>query len=243
MGVDTNPTISEATSVGEIVIAYLAAAEIFERSRIDYFNTGDLPLSEACSKSGADLAAVLEQIRAAAPSPTNWKNESLQALTDHILSTHHVFTRAEVIDLTILSERVRDDYVSSQSELNEICRLVSVLEQELIQHMTKEEQILFPFVTALESALDVGSNPPLPFFGTVQNPIQMMVQEHDAVGDMLDEMRRLTSDYGLPGHSNDRYREFYGRLEALEKDLHLHIHLENNIYYPASIELEKRAVR
>ena len=234
-------SLDERTPVGEIVVASAAAAKLFERVRVDYYNAGAIPLAEACAKAGADLSTVLAAIRETPAERIDWRAETARALSHHIEQTHHVLTRSETNDLTSLSERVRQRHVSRFSELQEVQRLADVLEQELLQHMMKEEQILFPFVTSMETAISAGDDPPVPFFGTVRNPIYMMVQEHDAVGDMLDEFRRLTNDYTIPAGADTDLVELYRRMTALEEDIHFHIHLENNIYFPRSIALEQRA--
>ena len=109
---------------------------------------------------------------------------------------------------------------------------------DLKPHMFKEEQILFPYIVEMErSALQ---NRPAPFapFGTVNNPIRMMMMEHETVGDLLRELRALSSNYTVPADGCISYQTLYQALEAFEKDLHQHIHLENNILFPRAIELE-----
>lgn len=237
-------TIDAKTTVAQIVLGNPAAARVFESRKIDYCCHGDTPVGEACRKAGVGLDEILAAIRDAArrfEAPArDWTEESLGALTDHILTTHHVFTRDEVQALPALSDKVRDVHGSSHAELTEVHRIVALLEPELLQHMMKEEQILFPFVTELEAAATEGREKPVPFFGTVRNPIRMMEEEHDAAGDMLAELRRLTSDYAIPDGACQSFENLYTRLNALEEDLHMHIHLENNVYFPRAIELENR---
>jgi regulator of cell morphogenesis and NO signaling len=107
--------------------------------------------------------------------------------------------------------------------------------------MLKEEQVLFPYIDNLEAAAQSGSPAPVPFFGTVKNPIRMMMMEHEAVGDLLVLLRGVTSDYKLPDDACLSYRALYERLAELEDDLHRHIHVENNLLFPRASQLEERA--
>ena len=113
------------------------------------------------------------------------------------------------------------------------------LKNELLNHMAKEEQVLFPYVNQLQEAADLGRTRPVPFFGTVQNPVRMMMFEHDSAGEMLRRIRDLSSNFTVPGDGCLSYRSLYKALEGLERDLHQHIHLENNLLFPRAIELEQ----
>ena len=104
--------------------------------------------------------------------------------------------------------------------------------------MFKEEQVLFPYIVAMTEAAD--QKRPVPFapFGTVNNPVRMMMREHDTAGDILRELRVLTSDYNVPADACISYKTLYQALENFEKDLHQHIHLEKNILFPKALDLE-----
>jgi regulator of cell morphogenesis and NO signaling len=106
--------------------------------------------------------------------------------------------------------------------------------------MLKEEQILFPYITAVEKALKEGTEAPTPFFGTVKNPVRMMMQEHETVGEILAELRTITNDYALPEGACTSYQLLFERLAELESDLHRHIHLENNILFPRALAAEEK---
>jgi regulator of cell morphogenesis and NO signaling len=115
------------------------------------------------------------------------------------------------------------------------------LATELMQHMHKEEMILFPAINRLEEARRQGSPPPPAPGGTLNNPIRMMEHEHDNAGAALKAMREATSDYTLPAGACVTFGALYSQLEEMEADLHHHIHLENNILFPRAAELEKQA--
>ena len=114
------------------------------------------------------------------------------------------------------------------------------LREELQMHMHKEERILFPFIEQYGRAEALGQAMPGVPFGSIANPIAMMEREHVSAGDALGEVRTLTHDYQLPSYACSTVRALYEGLQALEADLHVHIHLENNILFPRAVALEKR---
>jgi regulator of cell morphogenesis and NO signaling len=112
----------------------------------------------------------------------------------------------------------------------------------MLMHMQKEEQILFPFIDSLERAASEGSPVEAPFFQTVRNPIHSMMREHDSAGELMRQIRSSSNGYKFPADACTSYQAAYQGLEEFEKDLHLHVHLENNILFPRAVELEGRAV-
>src|SRR5262249_43063664 len=118
----------------------------------------------------------------------------------------------------------------------------TILKQDLIPHMLKEEQVLFPYIKKLEKAVDEGAELAMPFFGSVQNPVQMMVSEHETAGDILREMQNLTHNYELPQDACVTFQTLYAAIRAFEIDLHQHIHLENNLLFPRAITLEQTII-
>lgn len=108
----------------------------------------------------------------------------------------------------------------------------------MLMHMQKEDQILFPYIDSLERS--AASHHPLdpPFFKTVRNPIHTMMREHDSAGELVRQIRQATNDYVPPSDACTSFKAAYQELRQFEEDLHLHVHLENNILFPRAVELE-----
>ena len=149
-----------------------------------------------------------------------------------------MFTKSEMDRLQSLADKVLSAHGGNHPELIHLGELFTRLCADLKPHMFKEEQVLFPYIVAMAQAAD--QNQPVPFapFGTVNNPIRMMMREHDTAGQILRELRALTSDYKVPADACISYQTLYQALENFEKDLHQHIHLENNILFPKALDLE-----
>ncbi len=235
--------INSTMTVREVALAMPESTRLFETLKIDYCCGGNRPLNEACASIGVEVGEVMGMLEAVdqsarGDSPTDFQKLPLSELIAHILDTHHVFTKQEMARLQLLTQKVIAAHGENHPELNKVGALFDQLCADLKPHMFKEEQILFPYIQGLANA--AGGNQAAPFapFGTVHNPISMMMMEHDTAGEILRELRPLTSDYTTPADGCISYRTLYEALEAFEKDLHQHIHLENNILFPRAIELE-----
>jgi regulator of cell morphogenesis and NO signaling len=239
--------IKPTDTVREVAVIMPNATRIFEKLGIDYCCGGNRTLAEA---SRAVRIPVEEVVRSLTNPPepeaatiplTDWQQESLTALTTFIVDQHHQFTRHELTRLQPLLKKVQAVHGQNHSELRRLQELFDHLNEDLTTHLLKEEQVLFPWVAKMEEAVSAGLPVPPPFFKTVRNPVRLMMAEHETVGDLLREMRQVTSDYTVPPDGCFSYQTLYQGLLALEADLHQHIHLENNILFPRAVAMENSA--
>lgn len=231
-------------TVREFAIENPSATRVFEKLKIDYCCGGNRPLTDACGEKGLDPQEVLQLLKQAGvkSEPSTAQSLPLVSLINVIVEKHHVFTRSELERLTALLEKVCSAHGERHPELFQIQSQFQSLRAELEPHMMKEERILFPYIRRLEAAM--AWNQPTPFapFGSVQNPITMMMREHDGAGEILKAIRKLSNDFTAPEDGCISYQTLYKALEEFEADLHQHIHLENNILFPGSLELEQKTV-
>jgi regulator of cell morphogenesis and NO signaling len=171
----------------------------------------------------------------------NWTTAALCDLTQHILAKHHKYVRDAIPRLNAFLAKVKAKHGQKHLELAGIEARFFDLGQEMYGHMQKEEQILFPYIEGLERATMEKRRPEPPFFGTVRNPVHMMMQEHDSAGELLGGMRKLSAGYQAPKEACESYRELYRSLEEFEANMHTHVHLENNILFPRAVALEETA--
>lgn len=236
-------TISSNITVREVALQLPHATRIFEKVKIDYCCGGQRQLGDACAEAGIDLQQLNELLADAAPpdvdTTPDFNQMKLSELIQYILDKHHVYTKEEMVRLTALLGKVVDAHGANHPELLELQTTFQQLCADLTPHMFKEEQILFPFVIELERSRTLNRHPPFAPFGTVNNPVRMMMMEHDTAGDILRDLRKLSADYKVPADACISYKTLYNALEAFEQDLHQHIHLENNLLFPKAIELER----
>ena len=241
-------SISTQETVGRIAADAPATTREFEKLGIDYCCGGKRTLAEACAAAKIDVDEVLARLeKSASSAPStfsrNWGAEPLADLIYHINATHHVFVRSECPRIEALAAKVASVHGSKHPELLAVQKVFSALAEELRIHLMKEEQILFPYVLRMEESVLAGEAAPPAMFGTVVNPIRMMMQEHDGAGDALRSLRSLTSDYALPDDACISYRTLFDALQGFEADLHQHIHLENNVLFPRAAKMEEESHR
>jgi regulator of cell morphogenesis and NO signaling len=231
-------------TVREVAVEFPGATRIFEKLGIDYCCGGGKALDEACLAAGVsadDVIALLEEAGSTAAEARDWNAAPLSELVAHIVTRHHGFTREELVGVSNLLAKVCSVHGENHPELHRLHTVFQELKHELTSHMLKEEQVLFPYIENLETAVRRGEPVPTPFFGTVRNPVRMMMQEHDDAGQALRDLREVSSNYQVPADGCITFRTLYQALEEFERDLHQHIHLENNILFPRAAELEAGA--
>jgi regulator of cell morphogenesis and NO signaling len=232
-------------TVRELVLENTAATRVFEKLGIDYCCGGNKSLEDACRASNLSIDQVIDSLEMAeeaahaAPKDRNWQSEPLTDLVAHIRSTHQKYTRAVMARLVPLLDKVCSVHGKNHPELKQVRASFQGLVQELTTHMMKEERVLFPYIVRMEEAV-IQKEPVLPPpFGSVQNPVSMMEHEHESAGNALRDMREASCGYAPPGDGCISYQTLYKALADFEADLHLHIHLENNILFPRAIAMEK----
>lgn len=236
--------INSTNTVGDLAVAVPGATRVFEALGIDYCCGGNRTLDDACRFANISVEEVvrsLAQDEKSSPSsePTqDWQQTSVASLLAYIVDKHHVFTRNELGRLERLLNKVCSVHGQNHPELLKLQRLFQTLKEDLVPHMQKEEQVLFPYIEQLEKAVLNHQEVQKPFFVTVQNPVRMMMFEHDAAGDILRKMREVTGNYSVPSEVCVSYRTLYEALQDFEYDLHQHIHLENNLAFPRALKME-----
>ncbi len=219
-------TITIDSPVGEIASTHPLATRVFARHNIDFCCGGGAPLQTACDKRGLNADDILVEINKElqeTDNTTNWNEAPLTDLIEHIVSTYHVSLKEELPRLEAMAIRV--NHVHGDKDPERIAAIESIfisLKNELMEHMMKEEQILFPMIANGQGAMAIG-------------PVSVMEQEHESAGNALEQLRKLTDNFTPPPAACNTWRALWHGLEVLEKDTHQHIHLENNILFPRAL--------
>jgi regulator of cell morphogenesis and NO signaling len=234
--------IDETMTVADVAGKHPHTTRVFEQLGIDYCCGGKKSLQEACRTANIPLQKALDLLQQAPSTAVvkDWERASLAELADHIVANHHGYVKQEIPRIQRLSDKVCDVHGGRHPELKQMRSVFQAMAQELALHMMKEEQVLFPYIAALESAFQNGKRAPQAPFGPVENPIRMMRMEHDSAGSALAELKSLSSGYTAPADGCTTYRTLFQALQEFEADLHQHIHLENNILFPRAEELENK---
>lgn len=232
-------TTTTDTSLAEIVTEAPGAARILEKYGLDYCCGGRQPLADACAAAGVDTATVVAELDAAPPAPTEaWTQMAPGELVDHIESTHHAYLHSELPRLDALMDKVLAAHGGRHPELAAVAAALREIRADLEPHLAKEERVLFPMIRELSAA----TTAPEFHCGSLQNPISMMMMEHDRTGELIERLRELTGGYEPPADGCNSYKALFAGMHELETDTHLHIHKENNVLFPAVVALESRVV-
>lgn len=219
-------TTQSLLTVGQWAARHPGTSRVFARHEIDFCCGGGRSLAEVCAEKGIALDALLAELEAAAQAPApderDWTQATLGELMDHILATFHRPLDEDLPRLEAQARRVAAVHGSKDPRLAEVLRTFLPLRADLEQHMLKEEQILFPMIRAGHGAQAIG-------------PITVMEREHDEAGEALRRLRELTDGYQPPAEACNTWRALLHGLEEFEREMHVHVHLENNVLYPRAL--------
>ena len=229
-------------TVGQIAAKDLRKAEVFKKYGIDFCCGGKKSLKQACEEKGLNVAAVeaeLDNTKEFMQPVENYDHWNLDFLADYIYNKHHIYYYDEEPIISDLLQKVINRHGSHFPELQDVNTLYSTLTNELKDHFSKEEEIVFPFIKALVQANKTGNKEVLQSQLTLTQPVRLMESDHEAAGQILARLNQLTNGYNAPEGACNSFQFLYKKLKELEDDMHQHIHLENNILFPKAIELER----
>ena len=233
----------EKTTIGEFVAQDFRTAAVFSKHGIDFCCKGQRTIAEVCDKKNINPAELLEELDTVLSTKTDagidFKSWPLDLLADYIEKTHHRYVEVKTQVLLQFLDKLSSVHGSNHPELFKINELFQGCATELAKHMKKEELILFPFIKKMVQATIEKETIQKAPFGSVENPIAMMMEEHDAEGERFRKIASLTNNYTPPEDACNTYKVTFAMLNEFEQDLHKHIHLESNILFPKAIALEK----
>ncbi len=227
-------------TIGELAAKDMRKAEVFKRNGIDFCCGGKKTVEEACVEKGLDALRVHEELERASQvnsvSQHDYNSWNLSFLSDYIVNVHHGYIHKNAPLLKEMSKAVAEHHGKTNPELEVIRDKVDEIVAELNAHMKKEERILFPYIKELENRV---SDDASHGFNSVMQPIAVMENDHEIVGSLLKEMNEISNNFSAPANACNSFKFLYHKLAEFEDDLHLHIHLENNILFPKAVILEQ----
>jgi len=228
-------------TLAEIVTDNIRAAIVFEEYGLDFCCKGNRALSDACADKNINVQKIVNELANLSDSDKGTQNVNdwqLDFLVDNIMNNHHQYVRRMIPVISLHTDKVASVHGQNHPETLQIADLFLAVRDELEGHMMKEERVLFPQIKQMVLNQKENSQFFPPPFGTIQNPIRMMEYEHTNAGDALQQIRELSNNYSFPEDACNTFKALYSELKEFEEDLHKHIHLENNILFPKSVELE-----
>jgi regulator of cell morphogenesis and NO signaling len=233
-------------TVGELVLEETALVPVFEKHGIDYCCGGSLTLKSACESKGLDYDAVRDEVEAvrfsrpySAVHPDIW---DVDFLIDFIVQNHHRYVTETLPVLRSQLKKLRAEHAVKFTYMTPLALLFETAARDLEVHQHKEEMILFPYLKSLASANEIGRARPASPFRSAELPISKMKEEHDSVGQIFARIRALLNNYTVPDGACMTHRALILGLREFERDLHQHIHLENNLLFVRALEMEQKMI-
>lgn len=227
--------------VGEVVKLNYRTAEVFEKQGIDFCCGGNISIAEACNNLGADSSKLLNELQQALytddPDSRYINQLAIDLLADYVVQRHHSYVNEKSVFIQQKLAKLCEVHGNHHPELVEIKELFEGSVGNLTAHMKKEELILFPYIRKMIAFQKQGTMQ-TSALGNILNPITVMMAEHDVEGERFRKLRLLSNNYHTPDNGCGTYEVTNRALEDFEKDLHRHIHIENNILFPKALKLE-----
>ena len=237
-------TILEDQIIGELVAQDYRTASVFKKYGIDFCCQGNRTINDACEAKEIDGKSVVSDLNALTQSQTesaiDFKSWPMDLLADYIEKKHHRYVEEKIPQLLSFLLKLEQVHGAQHPELFEIKKLFKRSADELTQHMKKEELILFPFIKKMVEANRNDTPINIPGFGSISNPIAMMLEEHENEGERFEKIMELSNNYTPPADACNTYKVTFKMLQEFEADLHAHIHLENNILFPSAVVLQDK---
>ena len=232
-------------TVAEYVTENIKTAHVFKKYGIDFCCGGNISIEKACTKKNVNqevLEKELAEVDTVKDLIEDYDKWELDFLMIYIENVHHNYVKESLPIISQYANKVAKVHGHHYAHIVKVNQLFHEVANELLAHMEKEEQVLFPFIKQMVEAKKVGNKDVSAPFGTVNNPIRMMEHEHESAGDIFKEISKLTNNYAPHAEACNTFKALYAKLEEFEKDLHQHIHLENNILHPKAIALENKLI-
>ena len=225
----------ESKTIAQIVSSDIRTSKIFKKYDIDFCCGGGKQLSKVCKEKNIKKSIIIDEIKSLdnKKNKNKFNNMELEVLIEHINTTHHTYVREMIPIINQFAKKVSKVHGTSNPETILIAEIFSELSNELLLHLIKEEKILFPHIIKLSSKKKNKRHfSTSKSYGKALNEIRMMEWEHDEAGNSLKQIKQLTNNYTLPPHACNTFKALYHNLKEFQDDLHIHIHLENNILLP-----------
>lgn len=234
----------EEQTVGEIVSQDYRTAGVFKKYGLDFCCGGKKKLSDACERKGLDMNQLLEEIESLSRQEgnrQNYKDWSPSFLVDYIINNHHHFVRTKLPEIKSYAKKVAKVHGKSYPVLEDMLGTFMVLKDEMLSHLDAEEQVLFPYIKKMQDSISNGNrNAEGVAEGTAAQAIDMMEQEHDEAGKLMERLEVMSEGFTPPEDACTTFRVYFQNLEAFQDDLHKHVHLENNILFPKALKMEQQ---
>jgi regulator of cell morphogenesis and NO signaling len=232
----TEPGSETTKTIGEYVAEDYRTADVFEKYGIDFCCGGKIALSDICREKGLDLSLIMDDLEKVKEAPSergqNYGAWELSFLADYIVNTHHAWLRENMGVIADYARKIAGVHGANHPEVIEIAAIFDKIVSDMTGHLREEEEEFFPAIKRIDAARKAGTDPEKKDIDNIRTSLERLDEEHNAIGEAVHTIRRLSKEYEVPPDACNTYMLAYRKLEEFEDDLHKHVHLENNILFP-----------
>lgn len=221
-------------SLASIVTEQFQSAQVFEKYNLDFCCKGKKTLAAACEDNGLPIDEIMKELNLVLNKKNDAKNfneMNAEELISHIIIHHHFYVKQSLPNILSHIEKVVYKHGSSYPYMLDVLDIFQQVNDEMLEHMQKEELILFPKIREIETSLKFNKTPNITA-ETLSKPIEVMEMEHEFVGEALNKIKVLTNNYNILDEMCTTFKITINELKEFEENLHQHVHLENNILFP-----------
>lgn len=227
--------------VSQFVTEDYRTASVFKQYGLDFCCGGKEPLGEACEKNNVDKAEIVSELQRIVAQPAagmpRFREWSTDLLIEYIKQNHHSYVRDAIPRISPFINKIAHRHGDSLPHNVDIARLFNQLSEEMLDHLKKEEKEQFPLVLSVIEKQNRGETPNEGEQNKLRQLQEELEEEHEYAANLVSEIARLSSNYTPHEGACPTYQATYKELEAFEKDLHHHVHLENNVLFPRALSL------
>jgi len=232
--------------IKDLVNENFHTAELFAKFGIDFCCNGNRLIEAALKEKKISKSRFIEEYKkidtARSAEDFHYSEWGLDFISKYIINNHHKYVKGAIPSITAHLQKIQNAHGDKYTFIKEIENTFARVAAEMTSHMKKEEKTLFPLIKYLVDSNRLKEKPKTRGYGSVQNPIKQMKAKHVSVGNAMKVIRTLTDDYSLPENYCATFQITYNELAQFEKDLHKHMHLENNILFARAIALEENLI-
>ncbi|HCE44910.1 MAG TPA: iron-sulfur cluster repair di-iron protein [Lentisphaeria bacterium] len=232
--------VSDKT-IGEIVAGDYRTAKVFEKYGIDFCCGGKAGLAATCNGKGFDHAKIrgeLDAVRSKPPERSqDYDSWELPFLADYIINVHHAYIKESTGQIADYAHKIVSVHGGRHPELSEIAGIFDKVATDMLSHLREEEEFLFPVIKRMDADRKAGTAVKSKDIETINALLKKLIREHEEIGDEIHKIRHLAKDYVIPDDVCNTFVLTYRKLKEFEDDLHMHVHLENNILFPKAWRL------
>lgn len=232
-------------TLAEIAIHIPGSIDLFEQYELDYYQNGKQTLKDACQKQNINFLKIDTELRLLQNTPKQTICLDEYGIEELIYIINRKFHSKEKEIYQTIATRIQNllqvkAYPKSLIDvINTLNKQFNELAEKLTHHCNKEDKLFFPYIRRLLGMRGNKQSISSLEISLIRNPIIVFESEHMEIAVLLSEIKQLANNFKTSPNIPALYNILLEDLRDFEKNIHIHLHVENNILFPKCIALEE----